>query len=304
MSGQRSDDADDIVRDAVERFAGDHRVLLEAFAEAEHVALNRASWNQATLNHNSHKGDQAEALRRGEDPLFPEELELLGDLDGVSVAHLQCNAGQDSLGLALRGAAVTGIDLSDTAIEFARELSGKTGIPATFVRDEILSWTHATDERFDVAFASYGVLGWNRDLGAWMRGAHRVLKPGGRLVIMEFHPVVWSLGQTLALTGDDYFAPGPFAEPVSDYVAETLDRDPLPNEHVAHGFQHSLAEIVQAVVDAGLQLRTLREYPHSNYARLSPGLVAGPDRTWVFPQGKARIPLMFGLVADRPTNEA
>ena len=90
----------------------------------------RRSWNLATRNHNAHKGDQAAALRAGNDPLFLDELELLGELRGRRLVHLQCNAGQDTLGLARRGAVATGVDLSDEAIAFARRLSADSGILA------------------------------------------------------------------------------------------------------------------------------------------------------------------------------
>ena len=71
---------------------------------------NRRSWNAATAAHNTHKVDQAAFLRSGGSTLFPEELELLGAVEGLRIAHLQCNAGQDSLSLAALGATVTGVD--------------------------------------------------------------------------------------------------------------------------------------------------------------------------------------------------
>lgn len=265
----------------------------------------RRSWNQATRNHNSHKGDQAAFFRSGGDVLFPEELELLGDLTGKSLVHLQCNSGQDSLGLARRGARVTGVDISDEAIAFARKLSADSGIAATFIESELISWTASTEERFDLAFASYGVIGWHEDPLAWMRGARRVLAPGGSLVYMEFHPLVWSYGARLDLGGDDYFNRGPYTEPVGDYVAEsahglapstgTAGQNDIP----AYSYQHTLAEVIQAVVDAGLKLEILREYPYSNGCRVSAGLVAGEGRRWLWPEGKPRLPLMFGLRATR-----
>src|SRR5258706_3131863 len=95
---------------------------------------NRLSWNEATKAHNSHKGDQAAFFRAGGNKLYEEEKELLGDIHGLSLVHLQCNAGQDTLSLAQMGAKVTGVDISDTAIEFARALSTDSGIPATFHR--------------------------------------------------------------------------------------------------------------------------------------------------------------------------
>ncbi|MBM4431542.1 MAG: class I SAM-dependent methyltransferase, partial [Chloroflexi bacterium] len=105
---------------------------------------NRLSWNEATKAHNSHKKDQARFLRQGGSTLFPEEIELLGDVRGLSLLHLQCNAGQDTLSLAKRGAVVTGVDISDEAIAFARQLSRDSGIPATFVRSDVYDWLTQT----------------------------------------------------------------------------------------------------------------------------------------------------------------
>jgi hypothetical protein len=122
---------------------------------------NRLAWNEATIAHNSHKQDQAGFLAQGGSTLFPEEIELLGDLAGQTLVHLQCNAGQDTLSLAHLGAIVTGVDISNAAIDFARRLSEDSGIPATFVRTDLYDWfaeTAAGSQRFDVAFCSYGTL--------------------------------------------------------------------------------------------------------------------------------------------------
>jgi SAM-dependent methyltransferase len=274
------------------------------------IALTRKSWNEATRAHNAHKGDQAAALRAGSDPLFPEELVLLGDLTGRRLVHLQCNSGQDSLGLARRGAAVVGVDLSDEAVAFARALSAESGIAATFVEAEIVDWMHTTDERFDIAFASYGAPGWIPDLRAWMRGARRILRPGGALVIVEFHPLVWSWagGPTdVRPTGDDYFADAPFVAPVGDYVAASgealgaaTSATPATLTTPATSWQHTTAQILGAVLDAGLVLARVDEHPHANGCRVVDALVPGPGRTWTWPPGVARTPLMLSLRAVAP----
>ena len=267
----------------------------------------RRSWNAATRNHNAHKGDQARCFREGGDVLFPEEVELLGDLAGKQVVHLQCNAGQDTLGLARRGARVLGVDMSDEAIAFAGGLSADARIPAEFVRSEVVAWMHETPLRFDLAFSSYGFIGWLPDADAWARGVARILVPGGRFVGVEFHPLAWSLGEDLRPTGPDYYFPGPFTDPVGDYVAESGERlaaepgsVPLANDVPAWSWQHRPTQVVDALARAGLVLDTLRDYPHSNGCRVHPALVPGPDRTWVWPPGVARLPLMYGLSARRP----
>jgi SAM-dependent methyltransferase len=265
----------------------------------------RRSWNAATRNHNAHKGDQAAFLRAGS-TLFPEELALLGDVRGARLVHLQCNAGQDTLSLAKLGADVTGVDLSDEAIAFAQKLSADTGITARFERAELLGWLDGERGPFDVAFASYGALGWLPDLRRWAKGVARLLAPGGRLVLVEFHPVLWSIGATLRLDGDDYFRSEPFIEPVGDYVAASgagllaLETGVTHrNETPAWSYQHGLGAIVSAIAAAGLVIEQLTEHPHSNGCRVIEALVPGEGRRYVWPEGAARVPLMFGLVARR-----
>jgi SAM-dependent methyltransferase len=262
------------------------------------------SWNVATRNHNAHKGDQGAFLRGGGDVLFPEELDLLGDLAGRRLVHLQCNAGQDSLCLARRGATVVGVDLSDEAIRFARALSEESEIAATYEHAEVVAWMAATDARFDVAFASYGAATWLPDLDAWARGMRRVLVPGGRFVYVDFHPIVWSIAPVKSLAGDDYFSADPFIEPVSDYVAESgaslgasMGATPGKNDVPATCWQHGLGAIVTALAKAGMHIDELREYPYANGCRVNASLVESHGRRWVWPPGVARLPLMFGLRA-------
>jgi SAM-dependent methyltransferase len=267
----------------------------------------RRSWNVATRNHNAHKGDQARLFREGGDVLFPEELELLGDLSNKRLVHLQCNAGQDSLCLARRGARVLGVDLSDEAIAFARDLSKSSGIDAEFVSSEVVGWLETTPLRFDVAFTSYGSTPWLPDLGAWARGVRCVLAPGGRLVYVEFHPLTWSFGADFRPTKDDYFADAPFIEPVADYVASSgtalgavSSGATVTNDVPGYSWQHTLADVVDALAQAGFVIERLREWPHSNGCKTIEGLVELGDRRWGWPAGMARLPLMFGLSARVP----
>ncbi|MCB9731880.1 MAG: methyltransferase domain-containing protein [Deltaproteobacteria bacterium] len=267
----------------------------------------RDSWNVATRNHNAHKGDQAQRLRDGVEILHQEEIALLGDIAGKDLVHLQCNAGQDTLCLARRGARCLGVDFSDEAIAFAKKLSEDAGIPARFELAEVVGWLHATEERFDVVFTSYGTTGWLRDLDAWARGVARVLRPGGVFVYVEFHPLVWSIGDDLRLSRDDYFQESPFTDPVGDYVAESGSGlgvvavgETVANPHVATSWQHGFAEVLQSLIGAGLALDHVAEYPHSNGCRLLPSLVLGEDRRYHWPDGVARVPLMFSVRAKKP----
>ena len=268
----------------------------------EELDTTRRSWNAATRIHNSHKGDQVAFFRNGGDVLFPEELDLLGPLDGRRVVHLQCNAGQDTLGLARRGAQVVGVDFSDEAISFARNLSRDSGIYARFEQAEVVDWMMSTEERFELAFTSYGTTGWLPDLPAWARGISRILEPGGRFVYVEFHPLVWSYEKK-----DEYFAMHTFMDPVGDYVGESggaLQAAPgvaaPANDIPACSWQHPLGSVLNALIQGGLQLESFQEYAHSNGDKTISTLVEAPGRRWVWPEGAVRLPLMYSVTARRP----
>lgn len=155
------------------------------------------------------------------------------------------------------GAHVTGVDIADSAIDFARQLSRDSGIAADFQRDDILRWLPVAatrGERFERVFASYGTLVWLSDLKRWADGIAQVLVPGGRFVLVEFHP--------FALYFDphwqpayDYFSREPIAESgVSDYVAESgaslapsgyrAGVENFSNPHPSYEFQWGLADVI------------------------------------------------------------
>jgi SAM-dependent methyltransferase len=274
---------------------------------------NRLSWNKATNAHNSHKSDQAAFFRAGGMTLFPEEIELLGDVQGESIVHLQCNAGQDTLSLATLGAVVTGVDISDVAVDFARRLSNESGIKAEFHRADIYDWLVETiyggSTRFDIAFSSYGALCWLSDLNLWAKSVAGVLKPGGRLVVVDFHPLLtvfeedWSIkydyfGSGAAVRSDDgirdYVAVSGQALAPSGYLDGITD---FANPYPSYEFQWAIGDIVSAVVEAGFLLTALNEYPFMNGAKLLSHMIEGENGRMYPPKHIPQLPLMYGLSA-------
>jgi len=276
---------------------------------------NRESWNTATPAHSSHKRDQAGFLRRGGSTLFPEEIELLGDVVDRRLVHLQCNAGQDTLSLAQLGAIVTGVDISDEAIRLAGELSGEAGIPATFLRADLYEWFEAArnrDEQFDIAFCSYGSICWLSDLGRWAAGISAVLVPGGRFAAVDFHPASMIFNERLELTYP-YFGEGrplEWEEGIEDYVAASGPpltpsgfqegvRD-FKNPHAVYEFQWHMGAIIAALLESGLRIEQFREYPYSNGVKLFDNMLERAGRRMFPPANLPSVPLMFGLVAVKP----
>jgi SAM-dependent methyltransferase/ribosomal protein S18 acetylase RimI-like enzyme len=274
---------------------------------------NRLSWNAATVAHNSHKGDQAAFFRAGGSTLYPEEIGLLGDVAGLELLHLQCNSGQDSLSLARLGARVTGVDISDEAIAFATRLSEESGIAASFERSDLFEWFEravADGRRFDRVFASYGTICWLSDLGVWARGIADVLRPGGRFAFIEFHPfaMVFDPGWKPHY---DYAPKNPVAEAgVGDYVADSGTGLAIggyqegvvgfTNPHPSFEFNWGIADVIQALIDSGLRIERLTEYPYANGWVGFEGMRDLGDRRMAPPATMPSLPLMYSIAAAKP----
>jgi SAM-dependent methyltransferase len=259
-------------------------------------SINRALWDERAARHGQDTYYDLEGFLAGGSSLREVELGLLPDVTGLDLLHLQCHFGLDTLSWARRGGRVTGVDFSPVAVERARALADQVGLDADFVEADTQRLPALLDGRFDVVFASYGVLPWIADLDAWMGGATRALRPGGRLVLVELHPAGTMVDSVDPLVVDypygggvpqRFTAPGSYADRELATVA---------NDSVEH--PHGLGEVVTAAVGAGLTVRELREYVDTD--RDDRGMmIRGEDGRYRIPFGDQFLPVLYALVAER-----
>jgi 2-polyprenyl-3-methyl-5-hydroxy-6-metoxy-1,4-benzoquinol methylase len=260
----------------------------------ESFALNRALWNARTKHHVGSKFYDVEGFLRGSNSVSAKELELLGDVAGKQVLHLQCHFGQDTLSLARMGAKVTGLDLSDVAIAEARKLALRADLKAEFIEANVLDLQPALAGRFDIVFTSYGVVGWLPELGKWARNIARYLKPGGKLVLVEFHPAVWMFNNSFTEMTYSYFNREVIVETEkSTYADATADINLK-----SHGWNHALAETITALLDAGLRIDRFEELdgsPHDCFEKT----VKGEDGMFRIAGMEGKLPMVYAVVASR-----
>lgn len=227
----------------------------------DYLTKNKESWNKRVAVHVDSDFYKNEAFISGKASLNSIELELLGNIKGKKVLHLQCHFGQDSISLSRLGADVTGVDLSDQAIETAQELAQKTQQSTKFICSDVYELPKLLNEKFDIVFTSYGTIGWLPDMDKWARTIEHFLKPNGRLVFVEFHPVVWMFDDEFSKVGYNYFNDGPIIEAESGTYAER--ESDITGEYVM--WNHGMGEVITSLVKNGLVLSTMEEYDYSPY---------------------------------------
>lgn len=262
--------------------------------EVSYIHINRKAWNNKTLAHLQSSFYDMDGFRAGQSSLKSIELELLGDIQGKTLLHLQCHFGQDTLSLCRMGAQVTGVDLSDRAIDTARELAAEMQLDARFICCDVYDLLQQAVELYDIVFTSYGTIGWLPDLKKWAQVIAKSLKPGGKFVMAEFHPVVWMFDNQFKEVGYHYFNTGKIVETEQGTYA---DRNaPIEQEYVC--WNHSLGEVLQSLMDAGLTLQHFGELDYSPYNCFEGAEEYEPGKFRIQHLGN-KIPMVFTIVAEK-----
>ena len=262
----------------------------------DEVAANLRNWEARVATHAASAFYDLDGLVRTRRPRLDSiALAEVGAVAGKALLHLQCHIGTDTLSWALLGARVTGVDFSPGALRVGAELAGRLGVEATFVESDIVSLD--LGRRFDVVFASHGALPWVSDMGRWVEAAARHLRPGGFLYVEDDHPVAQVFdADDRDLTGlrihpdHPYFRAGPWRE---EWPGTYADPEAVLPDPVSYQWMHPLGEIVQAVLDSGLRLEFLHEFPMEHWQRF-PFMTR--DGEWWRIEGDP-IPLLFSLRA-------
>lgn len=227
----------------------------------DYLDVNRQTWNEKTKTHIASDFYDQKSFLQGKSSLNQIELNLLGDVKGKSILHLQCHFGQDSISLSRMGAKVTGIDFSDLAIAEAQKFAAQVGADTRFVCCDVYSLPQKLTDIYDIVFTSYGTIGWLPDIDKWAEVVAHFLKPGGRFIMAEFHPAIWMFDHDLNKIQYSYFKDQPIIESESGTYAEK--GAPLRTQTIT--WNHALGEVCTALTDHHIALEQLREFDYTPY---------------------------------------
>ncbi len=262
--------------------------------DTDYINKNKAAWNDKTDVHCHSEFYNLKGFLEGEKSLNAIELKFLEEVAGKSLLHLQCHFGMDSLSLGRMGADVTAVDLSDKAINKAKELALQININTRFICCDIYDLPNHLDQQFDMVFTSYGTIGWLPDMDRWAAIISKYLKPGGEFVFAEFHPVLWMFDDDFEKIMYKYEKSEPIVEIIKGTYADKTAA--IVTETIT--WNHSISEVIGSLIKNGLEIRQFEEYDYSPYNCF--------NKTEEFEPGKFRIkhlgnkiPMVYAIKATK-----
>lgn len=263
-------------------------------SQKEHSIINAEAWNtssyEAWVSRFGTAEEAAERIKANPAAKLRGLYRHMGELKGKKAANLLGSHGSMAVAMALLGAEATVVDISAGNARYAKELAGHAGVPLRYIVSDVLELSdEVLDGTFDLVLMEFGILHYFTDLGPLIQVVARLLGPGGRLVLQDFHPVTTKLissrGTTANIrkhkvTGDYFDASIHETEVAYSKFLTDSERGLLPKVQLRYW---NLGEIVTAVAQGGLTIRELAEEPNQS--------------SDIFDKG---IPKTFTLVADKP----
>lgn len=223
-------------------------------------------------------------------PDLAKELETM-DFKGKTAAQFCCNNGRELLSLMQLGAKEGyGFDIAENIIGQARDTAQKAGIDnCRFTACNILEIPEEYNNRFDFVMFTIGAITWFEDLEQLFSKVADCLRPGGILLIHDYHPLM----NMLAMPGEPAFD----EKHLNQIAYSYFRREPwIENEGMGYmseqyvsktftSFSHTMSDIINAVCFSKMNVCKLNEYDYDI------GLTEAYD--------KKGFPLSFLLIAQK-----
>lgn len=254
--------------------------------------INKKWWNDVVPIHARSKLYNLAGFKKGKSSLQSLEIKELGNIKGKTILHLLCHFGMDTLSFARIGAKATGVDLSDKAIEFAQRLSKEINTPAEFICSDVYKLPKVLKKKYDIIFASYGVLCWLSDIKKFAKIVSHFLNKGGIFYIVELHPFTNILSYDFKISYK-YFDKTPSMDDSSGTYANWNADIKSPT----YLWSYTISDIINSLTEEGLKIDYLHEFPFTMYNQFPGFMKQNKKGQYVLKNKEIQIPLLFSLKA-------
>ncbi|MEX6699002.1 class I SAM-dependent methyltransferase [Peribacillus frigoritolerans] len=244
---------------------------IHAYLSAEQkgfTAENEQAWNQnnylALVNRYGNPVELASKIKQNPKWRLHPFYKYMGEVSGKKITHLMGSNGVKAVALAILGAEVKVVDFSQENAMFANELASGANVSIEYIVSDVLSLSseHESGNQ-DLVLMELGVLHYLIDLQPLFEKIKKMLKPGGRFVLHEFHPIstklITSYGKKHKITGN-YFAPAiennevAFSKHMPDEEKGSLSR--------VVQRKWTIGELITSIGQSGLVIKVLEEEPN------------------------------------------
>jgi 2-polyprenyl-3-methyl-5-hydroxy-6-metoxy-1,4-benzoquinol methylase len=255
--------------------------------QQQNSQLNASAWNQHAydawvLRHGTPQ-EMAERIQKAPHLRLATLSKYLGNLQGKKVINLLGSHGSKALAMGLLGAAITIVDISLENAHYAREVALALNVPLRYLVVDVLQLpAEERTQSYDLLFMELGILHYFVDLEPLAQLVTQLLRPGGRLIVQDFHPIttklITSKGKKHRVSGN-YFDKSLTVTNVA--FSKHLPTNTTTVPHQVYLRHWTLGEIVTAFAGAGLRIQRLDEEPNSKIDDIG-------------------LPKTFTLVAENP----
>jgi SAM-dependent methyltransferase len=239
--------------------------------------MNQKSMSDANRNAWTHRTGEALVKVYGTPADFAEKIltdpkghlwrtiDFLGDVKGKRIINLLGSSGRKAVPLALLGAEVTIVDISEQNMQYAVALAECAGVKIDYIIADVASFDITElKESFDIVLMELGIMHYFIDLKPLASLIYELLKPGGRYVLNEGHPIK----KCIKMDSVDE----PYLE--GDYFDTSIVESTFAYSFALEGYEESnppkvkmrrwtLGEIITVIAEANLTIKNLSESPGS-----------------------------------------
>lgn len=217
---------------------------------------NRKEWNASSTWWQERTEERGIWKRCHQEPslvLTSSELSFLTAMQGKTACVLGSGDNEVVFALAGMGANVTSVDISERQLEIASERASLLDLKISFLRADISDLNEIQSEQFDYVYTGGHISVWLSDIQKYYAEAVRILKEGYLFIVNDYHPFrrIWRDGSKQFILEEPYFKRGPF-----EYKSD--------NGFSQFEFHWTVADHVQALLDAGCELLKMEEFGDDN----------------------------------------
>lgn len=220
----------------------------------------------------------AKDMKKQPEMYLRRHLKYLGDVKEKKIANLLGSCGKKAIPLALLGADVTIVDISEHNRKYAMEVAEKAGVNLTYIVSDFLELNiNEMCNSFDIVYLEGGILHYFLDIDELSEKIYSLLKMGGKLVLNDFHPirkifksrdVFDNSKDALELTGDYFENTLQVAEVAHEKYFSENERNEFPKCLLRFW---TMGEIITSFASAGFIIERFDEGPRFDTHKNIPG---------------------------------